>query len=109
MYEPSKHDWKLFRERLPKWQEGYMEKLNKEYISILSGEREASEKFWKLNERMKEDINRPGVLLEPSRSKMIFDILELLKDGAVTKDDLEGFSEDFFEYLDYFINEYINE
>jgi len=104
MYEPSKRDWKLFRERLPKWQEAYMDKLNKEYITILSVEGVASEKFRKLNDRIKEDIKHPGVLIEPSRNKMIFDILELLKDGAITKNDLEEFSEELSEHIDYFIN-----
>jgi hypothetical protein len=27
MVEISKSDWKLFRERLPKWQEHYMDRL----------------------------------------------------------------------------------
>lgn len=45
----SKHDWKLFREKLPGWQENYMDRLNKEYIALLSAEdKKASEKFWKL-------------------------------------------------------------
>ena len=36
MVEISKKDWKLFRERIPEWQEHYMEKLVKEYIELLS-------------------------------------------------------------------------
>ena len=32
----SKKDWKLFREKLPDWQENYMDKLNKQYIELLS-------------------------------------------------------------------------
>ena len=39
MYDTTKADWKLFRERLPEWQENYMEKLNnlyKEYIPKLA-------------------------------------------------------------------------
>jgi hypothetical protein len=36
MIEISKSDWKLFRERLPEWQEHYMERLTKEYIELLS-------------------------------------------------------------------------
>ena len=30
-------DWRLFRSRLPIWQEAYMERLNREYIALLSG------------------------------------------------------------------------
>lgn len=45
----SKKDWKLFREKLPDWQENYMDKLNKQYIELLSNEKEtASDKFWEL-------------------------------------------------------------
>lgn len=42
----DKKDWRLFRERLPKWQEDHMAKLNEEYIGILSRkDRNASENF----------------------------------------------------------------
>ncbi len=44
--ECTKSDWKLFRELIPEWQEAYMERLNKEYIRLLSSEKDASEKFW---------------------------------------------------------------
>ena len=36
--EISKKDWKLFREKLAEWQENYMERLNKEYITLLSAD-----------------------------------------------------------------------
>ena len=48
-------DWRLFRSRLPIWQEAYMERLNREYIALLSGTGSASEKFWELERRMRED------------------------------------------------------
>ena len=35
-------DWRLFRSRLPIWQEAYMERLNHEYIALLSGTGPAS-------------------------------------------------------------------
>lgn len=38
----SKKDWDLFKKLLPKWQEAYMERLIKEYISLLNGEKLAS-------------------------------------------------------------------
>lgn len=34
--EISKRDWKLFREKIADWQESYMDRLNKEYIKLLS-------------------------------------------------------------------------
>ena len=33
----SEKDWKLFRSKIADWQEAYMEKLNREYINLLSG------------------------------------------------------------------------
>ena len=37
----SEKDWKLFRKKIPGWQEAYMDKLNKEYIENLNGEGES--------------------------------------------------------------------
>lgn len=41
-------DWKLFRIRVPNWQEAYMEKLVEEYKVMLNGSALASDKFWAL-------------------------------------------------------------
>lgn len=41
----SEKDWKLFRKKIPEWQEAYMYKLNKEYIEILNGDGNPSDKF----------------------------------------------------------------
>ena len=43
--EVSKRDWKLFREKIADWQESYMDHLNKEYIKLLSGDKNPSDKF----------------------------------------------------------------
>ena len=52
----SKKDWKLFRERLLGWQENYMEGFVKEYTNFLNDDKKpASEKFWELEKRIKED------------------------------------------------------
>ena len=48
MMEISKADWKLFRSRIADWQEAYMERLIKEYVTLLNGEGAASDKFWEL-------------------------------------------------------------
>ena len=60
--EVSKSDWKLFRTHIAKWQENYMERLIQEYVELLSGEENASEKFWKLEERIKRIRNIQGYL-----------------------------------------------
>ena len=51
MTQISKKDWKLYREKLPQWQERYMEGLIQEYIDFLRDEDiQASTKFWELRE-----------------------------------------------------------
>lgn len=44
----NEYDWKLFRQRLPGWQEAYMQKLIDEYTAMLTGPGAASDKFWDL-------------------------------------------------------------
>lgn len=99
--EITKHDWKLFREKLPGWQEAYMERLNREYVVLLSGEGNGSEKFWKLCERIQEDKRSPGVLLRLQKGHMLYDIVALVNDGVISPDDLDGFSDDLREAVQY--------
>ncbi len=95
--EIKKSDWKLFRERLPGWQEKYMEKLVKEYADYLRSDLPASTKFWEMEKRIKEDKRRPGVLLSLEKKKVDFDLMYLLKDGAIEEKDLEGFSRELVD------------
>ena len=75
-------DWRLFRSRLPIWQEAYMERLNREYIALLSGTGPASEKFWELERRMREDKKRGGVVMRMSRSNMELNLRRDFHRGA---------------------------
>lgn len=90
-------DWKLYSKRLPEWQERWMEKLNCEYAATLAGSELASEKFWKLADRIKVDKRATGVICERRRSRMDQQIMEMLLDGVITMSDLEGFSEELVE------------
>lgn len=80
-----------------------MERLDKAYVELLSGEGYASDKFWALEERIKEDKRRPGVLLRISRSDLEWNLRDLIRDGAITMDDLAGFSEEIRERVDYLV------
>ncbi len=102
--EVSKSDWKLFRDRIGEWQEAYMERLTKEYIDLLSGDENASDKFWKLEERIKKDKKHPGVMIELSKGNMIYDIAALINSGVITVVDLEGFSDKLNESVANFTN-----
>ena len=80
----SEKDWKLFRNKISDWKEAYMEKLNKEYVALLSGKGNASDKFWKLEKRIREDKKDCGVQCEMSRSNQFYIMLSLLNEGAIT-------------------------
>ena len=104
----SKKDWKLFRERLPGWQEVYMDKLAEEYVELLESNKTGAEKFWELSKRVKEDQHRPGVHLELRKSDVAFDMAMLMRDGAISLQDIEGFSEEIVEYVSRFHCEIIS-
>ena len=93
----KKSDWKLFRERLPEWQEKYMERLVDEYAQYLQSDLPASTKFWDLEKRIKEDRRRPGVLLTLEKKNVDRDLMRLMKDGAIEERDLEGFSQELID------------
>lgn len=91
----SKKDWKLFRERLSDWQENYMEGIVKEYVNFLNDDKKpASEKFWKLEKRIKEDKRHPGVIMELKKSEVIWDIVRLIRLKVIKYDDLSDFSDE---------------
>ena len=93
-YEFVESDWKLFKKRLPEWQENYMDMLNKEYIRILSGAGLPSEKYWKVYHRYKKDMKSSGVMIrDKEKSQMIYDIMNMLHTKAITLHDLDGFSQ----------------
>ena len=94
MVEISKADWKLYRERLPEWQEHFMEDLVKEYIELLSSPGNATDHFWELEERIKKDKKNPGVLIEVRKSDALWDIAMFVGRKIITMEDLEGFSDD---------------
>ena len=96
----NEKDWKLFRSRLPGWQETYMERIVEEYRELLGSEDQASEKFWALDERIKQDKWNPGVLLhDVKRSNMYIHLLQLLRYEVIRLEDLDGFSEELRDKL----------
>ena len=100
----SKSDWKLFQDRIPKWQEAYMDKLLKEYIKLLEGPELPSAKFWKLKQQMAEDVKSPGVLIKMTKKDMLFIIVDLIALGAITINDLEGFSNELIQSVEFQLN-----
>lgn len=99
----SEKDWKLFRSKIAGWQEAYMDKLNKEYIDILNGQGNPSDKFWKLEKRIKEDKKDCGVQCEMSRSNQFYIMMSLLNEEAITMEDLDGFSDELKDAIGHFV------
>lgn len=98
----SEKDWKLFRSKIADWQESYMEKLNKEYIELLSAEGNASDKFWALEKRIRENKKDCGVQCEMSRSNQFYIMMSLPNEGAITMEDLDDFSDDLKDTVRHF-------
>ena len=98
-------DWKLFKKKLGSWQESYMDKLIEEYKDILNSDTSSSDKYWSLRKKIYEDYKSPGVLArDVSRSNMFIILLGLLRDEAITMDDLDEFSDELKEDIKQYIN-----
>ena len=96
-YGGFKKDWKLYREKLPEWQEAYIERLVATYVEYLTSDESASTKFWEMEKRIKRDKKNPGVWIEVNKQDMPFDLLRLLQEEVITVEDLEDFSNDVKE------------
>ena len=81
-----------------------MEKLVKEYIEMLSNDdKPASEKFWTLEKRIKNDRKHPGVLIEVRKSNALYDIIRFIALDVITYDDLADFSEDLKKDIEFLL------
>lgn len=101
--EVSKKDWKLYREKIPGWQEAFMERLIASYIKHLEGEELASTKFWELEKKIKRDRKNPGVLIELNKQDMPFDLIRLIQEEVITINDLDDFSDELKETINYLL------
>ena len=99
----SKQEWKLFRERLPQWQEAYMQHLVEEYQALLEKPGEASDKFWALDERIKADKKKPGVLLRVDKQTAVLDIVWFIHNGVIGMEALDGFSDETKDCVQFFL------
>ena len=102
----TESDWKIFRKKIPDWQERYMERLEMEYIAILQNKKSASAKFWELEKRIKQDKKSPGVIIDMRRSTAINNIVSLVLDEVISLDDLEEFSDSLKEAVKYIVEKW---
>lgn len=99
----TNQDWVLFKSKVPVWQEAYMERLTVEYTALLASSEKASDKFWALEKRIKEDKRKTGVCVDMRRSMLVFNLLSLLNEDAISLDDLAGFSDQLKETIHMFL------
>ena len=99
MNNVNEKDWKLFKKLVPVWQERYIQKLNKEYIDILSKNNSSAQNFWELENRIRQDKKHPGVILDLRRSTMHMNLMLLLSYEVITFDDLKEFSNELLDEL----------
>lgn len=104
--QPNERDWKLFREKLPDWQEVFMERMIEEYRRVLCCDAPASERFWTLERRIRNDKRYTGVMArDVCRSNMYLLLLNLLREGAITENDLQDFSEELRDAMKMMLSE----
>lgn len=104
--EVNEKDWKLFRSKLPQWQENHIAELNRSYLELLKDDScEPSEKFWKLESKINEDKKHSGVCAEVKRSNMFNILIDLLNDGVICFNDLNEFSPDTKDKLAFLLEE----
>lgn len=102
--EFSKQDWALFRKMIASWQEAYMDRLNQEYMDILSGEGNPSDKFWLLEKRINQDKRCRGVVIQIRKQNLAFDLAALINDDVITFADIEEFSNETKEIVKHLCN-----
>lgn len=103
--EISKQDWVLFRQKIGEWQEAYMGKLLREYSELMQREGLASERFWELEKRIKNDKRSRGVVLEIRKQNVIYDLVAMILDGIIAFDDLEDFSDELKDAVRFMVTQ----
>ena len=80
-----------------------MGRLCGEYIELLSGDGDPSEKFWQLEKRIRSDKRNPGVQLEMTRTNFLYNIIALINNDVISIEDLEDFSDELKETVKDFL------
>ena len=84
----NKSDWHLFQTLLPQWQEAYTARLCDEYAAILTGPYRGSD----AKRLIRKDKKRLAAMAMVEKQEMPFIIAELLREQAITEEDLAQFS-----------------
>ena len=80
-----------------------MGRLCGEYIELLSGDGDPSEKFWQLDKRIRSDKRNPGVRIEMTRTNFLYNIISLINNDVISIEDMEDFSDELKEAVNAFL------
>ena len=83
-----------------------MERLCREYVKLLTKKADAPDRFWELDKRIRRDKKKAGVQIEMSRSNMVFNLMSLLQEGAISLEDLDEFSDELKETVQFFMRRF---
>lgn len=64
----------------------------------MSGEGDAADHFWQLEEHIRKDKKHPGVSIEISKGDAVYDLFLLSRTGVIDMSDLEEFSDSTRDY-----------
>lgn len=81
----------------------YVQPCGEEYIAILQKPANASENFWELEKRIRNDKRSFGVSARISRNNMFQIVVSLPANAVITIDDLKDFSDKFTETVNFCI------
>lgn len=81
----------------------YVQPYAEEYIAILQRPANASENFWELEKRIRNDKRSFGVSARISRNNMFQIVVSLPANAVITIDDLKDFSDEFTETVNFCI------
>ena len=79
-------------------------KIEWRIYNILSGEGNPAEKFWMMENRIKNDKKSCGVSIEINKNNLPFDLVSLIKDNVISVEDIKIFSEEIQEKVNFILN-----
>ena len=104
---PKESDWKRYRSLVDHLRDRYLKRKNAELVSELTHpEKTPTEQFWDTFEKMKKEAEvLDNCLGYHARSRMFMSMALMFRYGMIERKDLEGFSEDLIEQLEWILDE----
>ena len=100
----NEKDWKLFIEKLPNWQEKYMERLVvDEYIKLLYSGNSISDTYLGIKDSLKSES--PDIFTKDIKRARFYDILtEMITNKMIAISDLDDFTEETIQEVNRYVS-----